>query len=204
MREVHALKSGAPALNSSATPSQHSTAEASLVSSSSTSGQSRHAVGKKVSSLRNLVGGGSKETAASRAEQTVHASAVPALGSERQPSEAQQQAFHPVSRVSQRRTAIRLMAPEGAAPGAQLLSAGDLAAASAEPGPGQPPGSMQSGAQAHRLEAAAAAPLLRGSRRSTAGADVSAEHSPDTKSGEAVLVGEDEEFSVSPGELCCQ
>ena len=203
MREVHALKSGAPALNSSAS-SQHSTAEASLVSSSSTAGQNRHAAGKKASSLRNLVGGGSKERAASRAEQAMHASAVPALGSERQPSEAQQQTVHPVRRVSQRHAAIRLMTPEGAAPGTQLQSAGDLAAASAEPGPGQPPGSMQVGAHAHRVEAAAAAPLLHGSSRSTAGADVSAEHFPDTKSGRAMLVGEDEEFSVSPGELCCQ
>lgn len=169
MREVHALTCGAPALNSSANPSQHSTAEASLVPPSSTAGQSGHAAGRKVSSLRNLVGSGSKERSASRAEQAMQASAVPALDSEKQPSEAQQEAVHPVRRVSQRHTAIRLMTPEGAAPGAQLRCAGDLAAASAEPGPGQPPGSMQAGAHAHRLEATAAAPLLHGSSRSTAG-----------------------------------
>jgi hypothetical protein len=204
MQEVHALTYGAPALNSSVTPSQHSTAQASLVSSSSTAGQSRHAAGKKVSSLQNLVGSGSKERTASRAEQAMQASAVPALDSERQPSEAQQEAVHPVRRVSQRHTAIRLMTPEGTAPGAQLLSAGDLAAASAEPGPGQPPGSMQAGAHAHSLEAAAVALLLHGSSRSTAGAELSAEQFPGTRSGRAVLVGEDEEFSVSPGELCSQ
>ena len=99
------------------------------------------------------------------------------------------------ARMSRKPGNLRLMTPEGA--GAELLSSADAAGASADPSP-----PWAGSAAASRLQQGP-----RAAHASGVGGDLPGSSGMQTPSGQgtgaaAVLVGEDEEFSVSSGEPC--
>ena len=152
----------------------------------------------QVSSVKNRVRTGSQEEAYSRAlSSKPHSTA--ALQSSAQhhgrlgaDSRSGQESS---ARLSNKHWGLRLMTPEGA--GAELLSSADAAGASADP---RPPQAVP--AAVTQLQ-----PGPRPASASEAGRPLPGSSGTQAPSGQgrgaaAVLVGEDEEFSVSPGQLC--
>ena len=162
--------------------------------------QSRHQPVSKVSSLRNLVGGGSKHGVAAADSQEMQASAASLLHGAQTTGEHQQG-----SQVSQRNRGIRLMTAEGPPSAAQLLSVADLAAASTEPKTHkQAANRSQPVLVCLDSQTAAASQLHKGIRHleasSSSGPSPSTAEQAHRGGGSAALVGEDEEFSVGSGE----
>ena len=136
---------------------------------------------QKVSSMTNLVGAGSLDEPCNRASYSEQPSAVAGDDGRRgQESNA---------RMSKKHRGLRLMTPEGS--GAQLLSSADAAGASAEPPRAVPAAVSQLQQDPRTTHASSASRGLPGSGSLQA---------PSGQPG-AVLVGEDEEFSVNSGEL---
>ncbi len=186
-----------------ASPSAHSRDGLASISSTATAAsgglelrQFRQQPVSKVSSLKNLVGGGSKHGRAAADDQDMQTSAASLLHGAQPPGKHQQAA-----QVSQRNRGIRLMTAEGPPSAAQLLSVADLAAASTEP-------------RNHKHPVSRSQPVLHPGDSQTAAAPQShkgVRHLEASGSGPlpsiaelarpAVLVGEDEEFSVDSGGL---
>ena len=146
----------------------------------------------------NAVGAGIKQGDSAAGSELLRASTA-SLSHGPQPS-AEQQAS---AQVSQRNRGIRLMTAEGALSAAPLLSSADLAAASSEPRQGPSANTMQPGPHAAALQVAAMRRSHAGSRSMEASSSAtfpSAAEQALSRSATAVLVGEDEEFSVSAGD----
>ena len=197
IHEVHAMTAG---------PSAQSTAERAWVSSTPNAPslgtqlqQPRLHPGTKVSSLKNLVGDGSKQgSPVADSEQMRASTASLSLGADHLAEQQQE-----IAQLSQRNRGIRLMTAEGASSAAQLLSAADLAAASSEPRQAPSASTMQPGRHAGVLQAAAARRPPAGTttlEASSSAASPSTAEQALSGSATAVLVGEDEEFSVSSGD----
>ena len=200
IREVQAQESGSANDNTSANSQRGQQQAEHTASDTHTAGsQPVHDRQRpKVSSMKNLVRVGSQDEASSRALSSERHSTAALqesvqqhgrLGDDGRPGQESK------ARMSQKHRSLRLMTAEGA--GAELLSSADAAGVSADPSP-------------PRAVSAAASQLQqgpRGTHASEVGRGLPGSSGMRPPSGQltgagAVLVGEDEEFSVNSGEPC--
>ena len=196
IQEVHALAAGSPAQSRGERASSLPTDDASLGAVELPTSYG-HPAGK-VSSLKNLVGDRNKPVLLAADLEGVQSSADTLAHSTGAPAEQQR-----VAQVSQRNRGIKLMTAAGSSSAARLSSVADLAAASAEPRHEHSPAAKQPRVHAGGSQRAAVhqshmrtqhlgAPTL--SRAPSTAEQAYSMGAP------AVLVGEDEEFSVGSGE----
>lgn len=157
--------------------------------------QTRAQNGSKVSSLKNLVGSGSKQGVLSASlESSSSSSGLHSEGlSEGLQLDDRQQKHMPEGSLSQRNRGIKLMVAEGSSTRVQLLTTADLAAACSEHR------KEQSGTQSGSSQRAAKHTGGSHPEAPSIGTNHSEAEQAQSRGAIAVLVGEDEEFSVGSG-----